>query len=242
MPSASLEVPAMRGKGAPSGAMPSIKGAASDEMLHHYVRELAGAPAGHRAIWLRLSRLDPSYRREKHVQIACRVVEELIKHFTGRVFVRPNGDVVLISQEMRDKIIRHTAELLRNVLGGDTAHGTADQLCAIYDLESDYPRFVSALLAATQPEKGSPRAATARRPEPSRPARPARRAARRRGAGQQKPSKRFMVVAACILVVAAVEGILAYRSSQTPWVFDSPEAQKHHLLRNSWTGEYSYGK
>ena len=115
----------MGGKGAPSTtAMPSIKGAASDEMLHHYVRELAGAPAGHRAIWLRLSRLDPSYRREKHVQIACRVVEELIKHFTGRVFVRPNGDVVLISQEMKDKIIRHTAELLRNVLGGETApHG-----------------------------------------------------------------------------------------------------------------------
>jgi hypothetical protein len=152
--------------------MPSIKGAASDEMLHHYVRELAGAPAGHRAIWLRLSRLDPSYRREKHVQIACRVVEELIKHFTGRVFVRPNGDVVLISQEMKDKVIRHTAELLRNVFGGAAAqHGAADQLCAIYDLESDYPRFVSALLAAMQPEKAAPRAA-ARRPEPPRPARP----------------------------------------------------------------------
>jgi hypothetical protein len=143
--------------------MPSIKGAASDEMLHHYVRELAGAPAGHRAIWLRLSRLDPSYRREKHVQIACRVVEELIKHFTGRVFVRPNGDVVLISQEMKDKVIRHTAELLRNVFGGDAAqHGAADQLCAIYDLESDYPRFVSALLAAMQPEKAAPRAAAAK--------------------------------------------------------------------------------
>jgi len=218
--------------------MPSIKGAASDEMLHHYVRELAGAPAGHRAIWLRLSRLDPSYRREKHVQIACRVVEELIKHFTGRVFVRPNGDVVLISQEMKDKIIRHTAELLRNVFGGDAAqHGPADQLCAIYDLESDYPRFVSALLAEAKPEKAPPRSA-ARRPEPPRPA---RRAAQR-GAGRQKPSKRFIVVAACILVVAVVEGFIAYRSSQSPWVFDSPEAQKRHLLRNSWTGEYSYGK
>ena len=75
MPNSSLAVPATRGKGAPSAAMPSIRGAASDEMLHHYVRELAGAPAGHRAIWLRLSRLDPSYRREKHVQTACRVVE-----------------------------------------------------------------------------------------------------------------------------------------------------------------------
>jgi len=238
MPSSSLDVPALGCKGAPSAAMPSIKGAASDEMLHHYVRELAGAPAGHRAIWLRLSRLDPSYRREKHVQIACRVVEELIKHFTGRVFVRPNGDVVLISQEMKDKIIRHTAELLRNVLGGDTAqHGAADQLCAIYDLESDYPRFVSALLAAMQPEKATPRTA-ARRPEPPRPA---RRAARR-GAGRQKPSQRFIVLAACILVVALVEGIIAYRSSQTPWVFDSPDAQKRHQLRNSWTGEYSFGK
>jgi hypothetical protein len=43
-------------------------------------------------------------------------------------------------------------------------------------------------------------------------------------------------------VVAAVEGILAYHSSQTPWAFDSPEAQKRHQLRNSWTGEYSFGK
>ncbi|HKW55602.1 MAG TPA: hypothetical protein VJO12_18065, partial [Stellaceae bacterium] len=170
MPGSSLDVSARGGKGARSAAMPSIKGAASDEMLHHYVRELAGAPAGHRAIWLRLFRLDPSYRREKHVQIACRVVEELIKHFTGRVFVRPNGDVVLISQEMKDKIVRHTAELLRNVFGSDTAQHGADQLCAIYDLESDYPRFVSALLAATAPEKAT-RRATARRPEPTRPAR-----------------------------------------------------------------------
>ena len=50
------------------------------------------------------------------------------------------------------------------------------------------------------------------------------------------------MLAARILVVAAVEGFFAYRSSQTPGVFDSPDAQKHHLLRNSWTGEHSYGK
>ena len=237
MPGSSLDVLASGGKGTPPPATPSIKGAASDEMLHHYVRELAGAPAGYRAIWLRLSRLDPSYRRERNVQIACRVVEELIKHFTGRVFVRPNGDVVVISQELKDKIIRHTAELLRNVFGGEAAQQGADQLCAIYDLASDYPRFVSALRAPLQPGKAAPRA-VARRPEPPR----AERRAGRRGAGRQKPSKRFIVLAACILVVAAVEGILAYRSSQTPWVFDSAEAQKRHVLRNSWTGEYSYGK
>jgi hypothetical protein len=234
---------AMRNKEATAAAATSIKGAAADEMLHHYVRELAGAPAGHRAIWLHLSRLNPAYRREQRVQIACKVVEELIKHFTGRVFVRPNGDVVLISQEMRDKVIRDSAELLRNVFAGDPAvqHGV-DHLCAVYDLESDYPRFVAALLAP--PEKAPvgaparpPASAPVRRPEPRVP----RRAAARRAAGGT-PSRRVVVVLAIVALVALVEGFLAYRSSQTAWVFDSPDAQKRHQLRNSWTGQSSFGK
>jgi hypothetical protein len=242
MASSTLNVPVLRGKqppaktpaaATPSGAAaPTIKGAAPDEALHQYVRELAGAPAGYRAIWLRLSRLNPTFKREQHVQIACRVVEELIKHFTGRVFVRPNGDVVLISQELKDKIIRQTADLLRTVFAGDTAtQQNADQLCAIYDLESDYPRFVAALLS---PEK-TPVRTPARRAEP---AKPPRRAVARRAANQ-KTSKRLIVLLAGIALVALVEGFVAYRSSQSTWVFDTPDAQKRHQLRNSWTGEYS---
>ena len=96
MASSTLNIPAMRGKApppakAPAAAAPSIKGAAPDEALHQYVRELAGAPAGYRAIWLRLSRLNPTFKREQHVQIACRVVEELIKHFTGRASCAPTA-------------------------------------------------------------------------------------------------------------------------------------------------------
>jgi hypothetical protein len=239
---------AMRSKKAATAAAMVIDGAAPDEMLHQYVRQLAGAPAGHRAIWLHLSRLDPTYRRDQHVQIACKVVEELIKHFTGRVFVRPNGDVVLISQEMKDKIIRHTAELLRNVFEGDVGmqqHG-ADHLCSVYDLESDYPRFVSALLAPPQTVPAQPHThpnmqphtrAPARSAEPRTPSR-----ARRRAAARGKPSRRFVVVLAIIAVVVLVEGFFAYRSSQTAWVFDSPDAQKRHQVRDSWTGQYTFGK
>ena len=69
----------------------------------------------------------------------------------------------------------------------------------------------------------------------------ARRAAPRRAANQ-KPSKRFIVLLAGIALVALVEGFLAYRSSQSTWVFDTPDAQKRHQLRNSWTGEYSAGR
>jgi hypothetical protein len=99
-----------------------------------------------------------------------------------------------------------------------------------------YPRFVSALLA-TAPEKAAAQRPPARRTEPQRSS---RRAGAR--AGRPKPSRRFVVLAACIAVVALVEGFLAYRSSQTAWVFDSPDAQKRHQVRNSWTGEYSFGK
>jgi hypothetical protein len=245
---ATRNLAALRSKEAAAAAATAIGGAAPDEMLHQYVRELAGAPAGHRAIWLHLSRLDPTYRRDQLVQIACKVVEELIQHFTGRVFVRPNGDVVLISREMRDKIIRHTAELLRNVFESDarTQHNAADHLCSVYDLESDYPRFVSALLAAPQTAPAHPHAhppmqpptrAAARRAEPRTPSR-----ARRRAAARGKPSRRFVVVLVIVAVVALVEGFFAYRSSQTAWVFDSPDAQKRHQVRNSWTGQYTFGK
>lgn len=156
MPNSSLAVPATRGKGAPSAAMPSIRGAASDEMLHHYVRGSGRAS----------------------------------RDLAAPVPPRP----VLSPREARSD----------RLPGGRVA---------------DQAFHRSRLRAAQR-----------------------RRRAARRGAGRQKPSKRFIVLAACMLVMAAVEGFFAYRSSQTPWVFDSPDAQKHHLLRNSWTGEYSYGK
>jgi len=83
------------------------------------------------------------------------------------------------------------------------------------------------------PEK-APARALARRPEP----RASRRARRRAGCRLAALWRRSR----SSRVVALVEGFFAYRSSRTAWVFDTPDAQKRHQLRNSRTGEYSFGK
>ncbi len=87
--------------------------------------------------------------------------------------------------------------------------------------------------AAAEPETHSP--STTRRVQ-------APRGLRRRVT--KRPPQRPLLparYAAALLVIAIVGGVVAVAMRQPPsaWVFDTPEAQKPHALRNSWTGEIS---
>ena len=62
----------------------------------------------------------------------------------------------------------------------------------------------------------------------------------KRRAKPQSPSGRCALILVLLLVIAssAVVGYGLLRPQQ-PWVFDTPDAQKPHLLRNPFTGEFS---
>jgi hypothetical protein len=66
----------------------------------------------------------------------------------------------------------------------------------------------------------------------------------RRSKVTKRPPRRPLLparYAAALIVIAIVGGVVAVamRQPPSPWVFDTPEAQKPHALRNSWTGEIS---
>jgi hypothetical protein len=62
----------------------------------------------------------------------------------------------------------------------------------------------------------------------------------KRRAKPQSPSGRRALILVLLLVIAcsAVVGYGLLRPQQ-PWVFDTPDAQKPHLLRNPFTGQFS---
>jgi hypothetical protein len=62
----------------------------------------------------------------------------------------------------------------------------------------------------------------------------------KRRAESQSPSSRRALILVLLLVIAcsALVGYGLLRPQQ-PWVFDTPDAQKPHLLRNPFTGEFS---
>jgi len=213
-----------------------------DQALHRYARDLAVAPAGQRAIWLHLSRFATSGSRDHHVEIACKVVEELIKHFVGRMFVLEAGDVVLICKDLNEKITQDTINLLRDLFRNDTqARDGGLRFCSVFDLETDYARFFAALpplrANSAKPVAGPPgstvrvAAKSIARSSPAHPRRTRPRAAQRH--------LRTAVLLAALALLIGGEGLLAYRSSRDTWIFDRPEALKAHQIRNPWTGEYS---
>lgn len=84
--------------------------------------------------------------------------------------------------------------------------------------------------------------------EPQSPSTPPRRRvlgprARRSKVPKRPPQRPLLPAryAAALIVIAIVGGVVAVAMRQPPsvWVFDTPEAQKPHALRNSWTGEIS---
>jgi hypothetical protein len=213
-----------------------------EDALHRYARELAaGARAGQRALWLHLSRFEASGSRDHHVEIACKVVEELIKHFAGRMFLLENGDIVLICKDLNEKVVQDTISLLRDIFQNDPqARDGGLRFCSVFDLETDYARFAAALpplranaaKAAARPAlRAAPKPVA--RPQPARSRKP-------RPAGARHMRMAILLVALAVLI--AGEGLLAYRSSQQPWVFNTPEALKAHQVRNPLTGEYSGGR
>ncbi|MGO8919944.1 MAG: hypothetical protein ACLQJR_28935 [Stellaceae bacterium] len=118
---------------------------AEAQLLSH-VQHLAGALSGQRAILFHLSRLQRHNRRNKHLQIAANMLEEVVQRFSGRLFVLSAGDIVLICKSARRKTLVGAVELIRYLFHDDplAQHDDAgSDFCSLFDLETDYGRFLA---------------------------------------------------------------------------------------------------
>ena len=109
-------------------------------------RELRSARVGCRAVRFHLSRLQAHNRRDKHLQIAANMLDEVVQRFEGRLFVLGSGDIVLLCRGARRKTIEGAVQLIRYLFNDDplSLHdedGAA--FCTVFDLERDYERFLT---------------------------------------------------------------------------------------------------
>lgn len=142
-----------RGAAAPFGvksasAAPLRSPVVSEDTLQSYLEQVAGGRAGYRAVIFRLSRLDRSHRRDKHMQIVGNMLQEVTQQYPGRLFALQNGDVVMVCKGITRKAIDEQTELLRYLFNDDPAAREGAEgadFCATFDLERYQPQFLAAL-------------------------------------------------------------------------------------------------
>jgi EAL domain-containing protein (putative c-di-GMP-specific phosphodiesterase class I) len=120
----------------------------TEDTLFTYVDQLAKARAGQRAMIVHLSRLDRSHRNDKHLQIVANMLQQVMEQYPGRLFALGNGDVVAICKGITRRAFDETTELFRYLFNDDPLAAESVQradFCALFDLEIDYPQFLSAL-------------------------------------------------------------------------------------------------
>jgi EAL domain-containing protein (putative c-di-GMP-specific phosphodiesterase class I) len=95
-----------------------------------------------------LSRLDRSHRNDKHLQIVANMLQQVMDQYPGRLFALGKGDVVAICKGITRRAFDETTELFRYLFNDDPLAAESVQradFCALFDLEIDYPQFLSAL-------------------------------------------------------------------------------------------------
>src|SRR6185437_12172664 len=120
----------------------------TEDTLFSYVDQLAEARAGQRAMIVHLSRLDRLRRNDKHRQIVVNMLQQVMDEYPGRLFALGNGDVVAICKGITRRAFDETTELFRYLFNDDPLAAESVQradFCALFDLEIDYPQFLSAL-------------------------------------------------------------------------------------------------
>jgi EAL domain-containing protein (putative c-di-GMP-specific phosphodiesterase class I) len=131
-----------------AAAAPLRSAFAGEDILHGYLEQVAAGRAGQRAVIFRLSRLDRSLRRDKHLQIVGNMLQEVTQQYPGRLFVLRSGDVVMICKGITRKAIDETTELLRYLFNDDPLAregAEAADFCATFDLEIHHAQFLAAL-------------------------------------------------------------------------------------------------
>ena len=119
-----------------------------EDTLYGYLEQVAAGRPGQRAVIFRLSRLDRSHRREKHLQIVGNMLQEVTQQYPGRLFALRGGDVVMVCKGITRKAIDETTDLLRYLFNDDPLareSASAADFCATFDLEINQAQFMAAL-------------------------------------------------------------------------------------------------
>lgn len=133
----------------------------AETLLLRHVRRLGAVRPGQRAMFFHLSRLQPHHRRDKHLQIASNMLDEVVRRFSGRLFRFANGDLVVTCRGARRKTLEDAIALLRYLFSDDPLaqhDDSGDEFCTLFDLEHDYDRFLA--LAQRLDEARAKRSAT----------------------------------------------------------------------------------
>lgn len=116
-------------------------------LLLDYVKRVARAPAGRRAVIIHLSRLRPDNRRAHHIRIAASTFESLVKQLDGQVFLLQSADIVFVCKDASVGAIDEAITRLRYLFGDDPLaaeldENDPDRFATWYDLERDQAAFL----------------------------------------------------------------------------------------------------
>ncbi len=126
----------------------AIKGQAPsspEELLLDYARRLERHVKNRRAVYVRLSLLQPHHRNPSHLRIAAKNMETMANAFDGQSFALRGGDLVAVAHNVTVAQMDEHVLKLRYMFSEDplTKDDGDDRFCRWYDLEQDYPKFLS---------------------------------------------------------------------------------------------------
>lgn len=119
-----------------------------EALLLRYVRQLGDQRLAQRALHFHLSGLQKQHRQDQHLRIAANMLEDLVLRFDGRIFLLQSGDIVLTCRGARRKTLEGSIEIIRYLFNDDPLaweESPREDFCSLYDLESDYDRFLAAV-------------------------------------------------------------------------------------------------
>ncbi len=128
-----------------------------EEVLLDYAERLARFREGRRAVYIHISRLQKHNRQTHHLRVAATTFEALIKTFNGALFRIYNGDLVVVLQGAKVSEIDDCILRLRYLFSDDpllAGHESAGaEFCTWFDIERDYPSFLSMASKAVEGRK-----------------------------------------------------------------------------------------
>lgn len=109
--------------------------------------ERRSGQSGWRIFVFHLSRLQKAHRREKHLQVAANMLENVVARHAGHIFRMPNHDLAIVGKGLHARTIEDAVETLRYLFNDDplAEKSPAESgFCSSFDLEKDHSRFLAA--------------------------------------------------------------------------------------------------
>lgn len=122
------------------------KPATSEKRLLNFAEQIENDLTGRQAMHYHFSKLHPSNRQRRHMQMATQNFDQLTQQYGGESFLTRTGDLVVALKNAPTAEIDRSVLKLQYLFGEDplmqNAQAGERPLCTWYDLEQDYDAFV----------------------------------------------------------------------------------------------------